>query len=130
TVVTANYGRFRRRIVLAALVAVLVVAAGVTSGVLLTHRGGAPAAAPVPGAVLPAVPAASAVLPALSTTAPRPDPQRLSAVLAPLLADPALGSGVGAQVTDVASGTVLADDAAATPATPASTAKLLTSVAV
>jgi D-alanyl-D-alanine carboxypeptidase/D-alanyl-D-alanine-endopeptidase (penicillin-binding protein 4) len=50
-------------------------------------------------------------------------------VLTPLLAAPALGSGLSAQVVDVATGQVLFDRDAADPGTPASTAKLLTGLA-
>ena len=69
------------------------------------------------------------MLASLSEDAPAPDPTVLSAELAPLLAAPALGAGVSAQVVDVATGDVLLDQDAVDPATPASTAKLLTAVA-
>ena len=59
----------------------------------------------------------------------RPPTPVLTAELAPLLAAPALGAGASAHVVDVADGTVLLDQDGAAPATPASTAKLLTAVA-
>jgi serine-type D-Ala-D-Ala carboxypeptidase/endopeptidase (penicillin-binding protein 4) len=80
-------------------------------------------------AKLPELGEAQPVLASLSEDAPVPDPTALSTELAPLLAAPALGPRVSAQVLDVASGKVLLDQAATDPATPASTAKLLTAVA-
>ncbi len=78
---------------------------------------------------LPELGDATPVLASLSEDAPAPDPDVLTGVLTPLLAAPALGAGVSAVVTDVASGDVLLDRDASDPATPASTAKLLTAVA-
>jgi D-alanyl-D-alanine carboxypeptidase/D-alanyl-D-alanine-endopeptidase (penicillin-binding protein 4) len=130
TIVTANYSRFRRRIVLGIIALVVVLAAAVTSIVVVTGRhGGAPAIA-VPGAKLPTLGDPAPVLASLSTSAPAPDPGALAAALTPLLQSSALGSSVEAEVVDVASGKTLLDRGAGTPATPASTAKLLTSVAV
>lgn len=57
------------------------------------------------------------------------DPPSLAGVLTPLLDAPTLGSGLSAQVVDVATGRVLFDRAADDPSTPASTAKLLTATA-
>ncbi|MGY1812968.1 D-alanyl-D-alanine carboxypeptidase/D-alanyl-D-alanine endopeptidase [Blastococcus sp. SYSU D00820] len=131
TTVTPKYSRFRRRLVLGVLAAFLVVVLAVGGVIWLLRDDGSGGAATeqVAGAELPDVPAAAPVLAALSSDAPQPSPQALSSVLAPLLADPALGAGVGAQVVDVASGTVLLDQDAEAPVTPASTAKLLTAVA-
>jgi D-alanyl-D-alanine carboxypeptidase/D-alanyl-D-alanine-endopeptidase (penicillin-binding protein 4) len=78
---------------------------------------------------LPDLGDAGPVLASLAVDAPVPDPAVLSAELAPLLGAPALGSGVSAEIVDVASGEVLLDRDAADPATPASTVKLLTAVA-
>jgi D-alanyl-D-alanine carboxypeptidase/D-alanyl-D-alanine-endopeptidase (penicillin-binding protein 4) len=78
---------------------------------------------------LPDLGDARPVLASLAEDAPVPDPAVLGAELAPLLGAPALGSGVSAEIVDVASGEVLLDRDAADPATPASTAKLLTAVA-
>jgi D-alanyl-D-alanine carboxypeptidase/D-alanyl-D-alanine-endopeptidase (penicillin-binding protein 4) len=64
------------------------------------------------------------------TTAPRPTPAGLRNALARVLSAPGLGSGLRARVVDVASGAVLYDRGPATPGAPASTAKLLTAVAV
>jgi serine-type D-Ala-D-Ala carboxypeptidase/endopeptidase (penicillin-binding protein 4) len=130
TVVTANYSRFRRRLVLGIVALVLVVAAVVTT-VLVVNRGDHPAAAAAAAAAdLPQITDPAPVLAALSTTAPEPVAATLQARLAPLLADPALGTGVSAEVVDAATGDVLLDQDAGAPSTPASTAKLLTSVAV
>ncbi len=71
-----------------------------------------------PGAVLPA-PASGAV----------PTSRGLDSVLAPLLAQPTLGSHVGVVVTDLATGSVLFAHGSTVPATPASSAKLATAVA-
>src|SRR5688500_793556 len=75
---------------------------------------------------LPELGDATPVLASLSEEAPAPDPAVLTGELAPLLASPVLGAGVSASVVDVAEGTVLLDRDGAAPATPASTAKLLT----
>jgi serine-type D-Ala-D-Ala carboxypeptidase/endopeptidase (penicillin-binding protein 4) len=129
TIVTANYSRFRRRIFLAVLALLVVVAAVVTSVVVVTGGDGAAPVATVPDAKLPTVGDPPPVLASLSTSAPAPNPATLAATLAPLLQSSALGSSVEAEVVDVATGKTLLDRGAGTPATPASTAKLLTSVA-
>jgi D-alanyl-D-alanine carboxypeptidase/D-alanyl-D-alanine-endopeptidase (penicillin-binding protein 4) len=131
-VVVASSHRLRRRVIGGIVVLVLLVAGGITA-LVVTHRDSGPTAttaAPVPDAQLPTVADPPPVLAALSAQAPQPTPQALARTLAPLLSASALGSGVGAQVVDVATGTVLLDQAGATPGTPASTAKLLTSAAV
>lgn len=125
--VTPKYSRLRRRLLLGTLALLLVVATGVWF-VLGQGRNGAGTDA-LAQARLPEVASPPPVLAALSSQAPAPDPTELAAELAPLLADPALGSGVEARVVDVASGGVLLDQGATTPSTPASTAKLLTAVA-
>ncbi len=105
--------------------------AGVGVGLLLTRGGGDDAAdaVSVPDAELPDLGAASPVLASLATDAPAPDPAALSSRLTPLLTAAGLGSGVSAEVVDVASGDVLLDLDAGDPAVPASTAKLLTAAA-
>ncbi|WP_233496202.1 D-alanyl-D-alanine carboxypeptidase/D-alanyl-D-alanine-endopeptidase [Geodermatophilus sp. TF02-6] len=125
TTVTPKYSRFRRRLVLGALAVVLVLAVGVW---FVVPTGGGDDAGEAE-ARLPDVPAAAPVLAALGSQAPVPDAPVLSGELAPLLAAPALGPGVAAEVVDVASGGVLLDQDADDPVTPASTAKLLTAVA-
>jgi len=121
------------------LVALCVVAALGAGAVLLATREApdpdAVAAVPsdavaVPDAELPELGEPAAALAALSTGAPTPDPAALGAALAPLLAAPALGSGLSAEVVDVATGATLLDTDADDPGTPASTAKLLTGLAV
>ncbi|MGY1689207.1 D-alanyl-D-alanine carboxypeptidase/D-alanyl-D-alanine endopeptidase [Geodermatophilus sp. SYSU D01105] len=128
--VTPKYSRFRRRLVLGTLALLLVVAA-VVWFVVAPGRGDddAPADPGVAEARLPDVEAAAPVLASLGSEAPVPDGDALTAELDPLLSAPALGAGVGAEVVDVASGEVLLDRDADQPATPASTAKLLTAVA-
>lgn len=104
----------------------------VAAGVWFVVAPGTDDAAPEVAAAearLPDVEAAGPVLAALSSEAPAPDPGVLADGLAPLLAAPALGSGVEARVVDVASGEVLLDQGSDDPSTPASTAKLLTAVA-
>jgi D-alanyl-D-alanine carboxypeptidase/D-alanyl-D-alanine-endopeptidase (penicillin-binding protein 4) len=110
---------------------VLLIAGVVGLGVLLTGGGsnsGADAVA-VPEAKLPDLGTAKPVLAALSSNAPVPDKAALTSQLTPLLAAAGLGTGVSAEVMDVATKNVLLDLAAADPATPASTAKLLTAAA-
>jgi D-alanyl-D-alanine carboxypeptidase/D-alanyl-D-alanine-endopeptidase (penicillin-binding protein 4) len=63
-------------------------------------------------------------------TAAAPTPAGVARVLAPRLADPRLGARVGVQVLDVAAGTTLLDRGGRTPATPASTSKLLAAAAL
>jgi D-alanyl-D-alanine carboxypeptidase/D-alanyl-D-alanine-endopeptidase (penicillin-binding protein 4) len=55
-----------------------------------------------------------------------PDPAKLATALRPALTDRGLAGPVGMQVRDLATGTVLFDQAADKPDVPASTAKLLT----
>jgi D-alanyl-D-alanine carboxypeptidase/D-alanyl-D-alanine-endopeptidase (penicillin-binding protein 4) len=132
TIVTANYGRFRRRLAMGVIVlVVLLVAGGIGVGALLANDSGgsASAAVAVPDAQLPDLGKATPVLASLSTDAPVPDAGVLADRLGPLLSASALGSGVSARVLDVATGDVLVDHAGAEPVTPASTAKLLTVVA-
>ena len=111
---------------------VLLLIGGVVGlGVLLTGgAGGDPTeAVAVPDAELPDLGDAAPVLASLGTDAPRPDPAVLSSQLTPLLATAGLGTGVSAEVVDVATGEVLLDLDAADPAVPASTVKLLTAAA-
>ena len=130
-VITARTGRLRRRIALGVVALLLLVGGGAYGVVrLLGDDGGSRTqAVEVPDAVLPEVSAAAPVLASLSADAPAPDPAALEARIAPLLADPALGGGVSAEVVDVATGETLLALDADSPATPASTAKLLTAVA-
>jgi D-alanyl-D-alanine carboxypeptidase/D-alanyl-D-alanine-endopeptidase (penicillin-binding protein 4) len=83
----------------------------------------------IPEAQLPDLGDAVPVLASLSADAPAPDPDVLAGQLAPLLGSAALGAGVSAEVVDVAGGDVLIGMDADDPATPASTAKLLTAAA-
>jgi serine-type D-Ala-D-Ala carboxypeptidase/endopeptidase (penicillin-binding protein 4) len=132
TIVTAKTGRFRRRIAMGVIgLVLLLIGGGVGLGLLLTGGGddGGPEAVDVPDADLPDLGEASPVLASLGTDAPAPDPTVLSSQLTPLLTAAGLGTGVSAEVVDVASGDVLLDLDAGDPAIPASTAKLLTAAA-
>jgi D-alanyl-D-alanine carboxypeptidase/D-alanyl-D-alanine-endopeptidase (penicillin-binding protein 4) len=76
-----------------------------------------------PGAVLGGTAEGSAA------SGPEPTAAGLSSALSPILSTPALGRGVGAVVADPATGRVLFAANRFTPATPASTTKLVTSAA-
>ncbi len=128
TTVTPKYSRLRRRLVLATL-ALLVAAAAGAWFVVVPDGADTPTEVAAAEARLPDVEPAGPVLEALPSEAPAPDAAVLAGELAPLLAAPALGTGVEARVVDVASGEVLLDQGSAAPSTPASTAKLLTAVA-
>ncbi|TFV71273.1 D-alanyl-D-alanine carboxypeptidase/D-alanyl-D-alanine-endopeptidase [Blastococcus sp. CT_GayMR20] len=132
TIVTAKTGRFRRRLAMGIIGLVLLLVGGVIgAGILLNSGGdgGGTEAVAVPEAELPDLGDAVPVLASLSAEAPAPDPTTLGSQVTPLLTAPGLGSGVSAEIVDVASGDVLLDLDAADPATPASTAKLLTAAA-
>ncbi|RBY94097.1 D-alanyl-D-alanine carboxypeptidase/D-alanyl-D-alanine-endopeptidase [Blastococcus sp. TBT05-19] len=131
TVITANYGRFRRRMITAVVTLVLLlVGGGIALGVTLGRDDASGTdAAPVPDARLPELGPVDPVLAGLSDDAPVPDADVLATRLTPLVTGSALGSGATAQVVDVASGEVLFDQQSDAPVTPASTAKLLTAVA-
>jgi D-alanyl-D-alanine carboxypeptidase/D-alanyl-D-alanine-endopeptidase (penicillin-binding protein 4) len=131
TVITANYGRFRRRIALAVFGLVLLLIGGGIGVAVLGDRDDASGtgAVAIPEAELPHLGDAVPVLADLPTDAPAPDPTVLSGQLTPLLTAPGLGTGVSAEVVDVATGGVLLAVDANDPAVPASTAKLLTAAA-
>ena len=80
------------------------------------------AAAVAPPAVDPAVPELDPVVPV-------PAAATVTAMAQALVADPRMGASTGVVVTDVLTGEVLVDLDGATPRTPASTAKVLTSLA-
>ena len=82
---------------------------------------------PPPGLDLPAVPAVEPVGTALPAVG-RPSPIKVQQALAPFLADPDLGPHVLASVSDLATGRTLATVGSGA-AVPASTTKLLTSLA-
>ncbi|TQN37738.1 D-alanyl-D-alanine carboxypeptidase/D-alanyl-D-alanine-endopeptidase (penicillin-binding protein 4) [Blastococcus colisei] len=109
----------------------LLIGGGVGVGLLLTGggEGDGTEAVAVPDAELPDLGEAAPVLASLGTDAPVPDPTVLSSQLTPLLTAAGLGTGVSAEVVDVATGEVLLDLDAGDPAVPASTAKLLTAAA-
>src|SRR5688500_13977694 len=117
---------------MAAIAVVLLLVGGIAwaGGLLGGGAGGATAnTVAVPEADLPDLGDAVPVLASLSADAPAPDPDVLAGQLAPLLGSAALGAGASAEVVDVATGDVLLAMDADDPATPASTAKLLTAAA-
>ena len=130
-VITARTGRLKRRIAIG-VVALVAAAGGGVYGVTQLAGDGSPSGAEtveVPDAVLPDLGAAAPVLASLPDDAPAPDPATLGSRLGPLLDAPALGSGVSAEVVDVATGETLYGLNPTSASTPASTAKLLTAVA-
>lgn len=88
-----------------------------------------PPAAPPPSPSAWAA-ADAAVAPAPSRAAPLPIAAKVSAALAPALADPRLGGRLLAEVQDPATGMLLLRQGGLTPAAPASTAKLATAAAL
>jgi D-alanyl-D-alanine carboxypeptidase/D-alanyl-D-alanine-endopeptidase (penicillin-binding protein 4) len=84
-------------------------------------------ALPLPGAVEP--PAPVEIFPAVSADGAAPTQAGLAKVLGPLLARPALGRSVSAEVVDVVTGTVVYSKDAARAVVPASSVKILTTAA-
>lgn len=84
---------------------------------------------PFPTVTLAPAPSPPAVLPDLDVAAPLPDGARLAEVTSALLADARLGTATGAVVLDAATGEVLVAADEATPRTPASTIKMVTTTA-
>ena len=107
-------------VLLAVLVVVLLVGGGVTLFVVgRDDAANTPAAVAAASAELPHLGDPTPVLAALSSDAPAPTPDALRAELTPLLASPALGTGVSAEVVDVATGDSLFDQDGGAPSTPA-----------
>jgi D-alanyl-D-alanine carboxypeptidase/D-alanyl-D-alanine-endopeptidase (penicillin-binding protein 4) len=106
-------------VVLSAVAAVVAVAAVLSSG----NSSDAQAVKPAP----PAATAKPGVVP-VADSAPKPTPDRLAALLAPLAADPNLGNVTG-RITDAATGSQLWAQGADVPMQPASTNKVLTTAA-
>jgi len=73
---------------------------------------------------------AAPVLAGLDTNAKQPSAAGLAAAIGPMLGDSGLGGRVTVSIVDVATGASLYDQNGSSPATPASTAKLLTAAAV
>ncbi|MFJ3667554.1 D-alanyl-D-alanine carboxypeptidase/D-alanyl-D-alanine-endopeptidase [Streptomyces sp. NPDC090106] len=96
------------------------------------HGGGTGTSGTAQGEPEPA-PSASSVLAGLggaaNTVKSAPDSQALAGLLAPLLKDPALGTGRGASVVDITTGKRLYGTGTGTALTPASTTKIATAVA-
>ncbi len=74
--------------------------------------------------------AGASVVPTGTATGATPLPDRVRAALASALSDPALGPSLQADVEDAASGSTLYSNDVQSPAAPASTAKLMTAVAI
>ena len=127
-------GRRMRRVVLAVLAAVLVLAVASVAVLALTGRlpdGLVADPTPTPSPTVPLDPSRSAAPDVLPTepTASGPPPALPTAALDAVLAEPSLGGSVGATVVDVASGQVDYDRDAAGARTPASVVKLATMAA-
>ncbi|MEU4239075.1 D-alanyl-D-alanine carboxypeptidase/D-alanyl-D-alanine-endopeptidase [Actinoplanes sp. NPDC026619] len=88
------------------------------------------ATTPATTAALTPDPTPSAVLAAASSGGTAPDAAKVKAALDPLMKSAALGNEVHASVLDAATGSVLYEQLADVPATPASTTKLLTAATV
>ena len=110
-------------------VVVLLIAAGAAVFVFRPAALFGPKAAASPSAVVPPAPPPSPVLAPAPSDAPVPAADAIAAALRGPLADQRLGSHVGVQVTDAATGQSLFAQNAGDPAVPASTMKLVTSVA-
>jgi D-alanyl-D-alanine carboxypeptidase/D-alanyl-D-alanine-endopeptidase (penicillin-binding protein 4) len=120
--------------VVAALAAVTVVALVLSALGRLPGQGrptaaGATSSSGSPAASLPSPPPAAAVLEPVGGTGPLPTQAGLGRVLEPLLAQPSLGTQVGAAVLDLATGRLLYGHDAAGDYSTASTTKLLTAAA-
>jgi len=107
--------------VLLVVAAVVAVAAVVTSGGRSTSDAKTVKPQPTPAQAAPGVTP-------LADTAPKPTPDKLTAVLAPFVADPNLGMFTG-RVTDAMTGAQLWAQGANVPMQPASVNKLLTTAA-
>ncbi|WP_270887228.1 D-alanyl-D-alanine carboxypeptidase/D-alanyl-D-alanine-endopeptidase [Pedococcus sp. 5OH_020] len=83
-----------------------------------------------PSVTVPTVDAAAAPLRPASASAPIPDPAAVAAHLRAVLRDPGLGPAPGVVVRDAFTGQVLLERGEDRPRVPASTAKLLTALAV
>jgi D-alanyl-D-alanine carboxypeptidase/D-alanyl-D-alanine-endopeptidase (penicillin-binding protein 4) len=121
TIVTAKTGRFRRRLAMGVIGLVLLLIGGIVGlGVLLTTGGGddATEAVTIPDAELPDLGEAAPVLASLATDAPAPVPSVLSSELTPLLTSAGLGTGVSAEVVDVAPATCSSTWTRVTPPSP------------
>ena len=131
------------RRVLAAAVALVVLVGGyatldvfdVAPGILTREAAAAPLPEPAPTGTftpspLPTPAASAAPLDEAALSAPVPAPTVLRRELADEMADPALGPSIGVTVRDAFTGAHLLDVDAARPRVPASTAKILTALAV
>lgn len=89
-----------------------------------------PTGTATPTAAVPTIDPAAQPLEPASASAPIPDPAALAKALATVVADPALRPGPGVVVRDAFTGQTLLSKDAARARVPASTAKLLTALAV
>ena len=114
------------RLLVALLAATVVGGAGAALVTLWDDRSPTPSAAPSPTGP----PVRAALLPEVQPDAPLPTTDGLQEALRVGLADPALRGGVVVSVVDAATGRPLWERAADEPLLPASTAKIVTAVAV
>lgn len=130
---TAAVHRRRRLAVGALLVALLAALTFAVAGLTGAGRDSGDPTRSIPAARTPQLPALLGPAPVLDPDAggePLPDPAVLAGVLAPELTDPRLGGRVNGRIVDVATGDVLFEQSAEQAVVPASTAKLVTALAV
>ena len=118
-----TWGRYTHAVIGVAVL--LLVAAVVAVAALLTTGNSTDAAAAKP---TPAAATANPGVVPVGVSAPEPTPDRLAAVLAPVLADPNLGDFTG-RITDAITGSQLWAKGADVPMQPASVNKTLTTAA-
>ena len=122
-------GRRRRNVrILMSLAAVLIVAVAALAIVLVQKDGPTASGSTAATSAEPSPVTATPQVAPVPDDAPMPTPAALGAVLAPLIANPALGTFTGV-VADARTGTTLWSQNPDTPMTPASTAKILTAAA-
>ncbi|PZS03019.1 MAG: D-alanyl-D-alanine carboxypeptidase/D-alanyl-D-alanine-endopeptidase [Pseudonocardiales bacterium] len=137
---TGRSNRGRRTMVLAAVIALAVLGVGSYFFVRLgdqAERGASPASPsahastshPTTAPISPAPTPPPTVLAPGAGSGPLPTSKGVLRALGARLADPRLGTGVSADVADLATGTGLLDDHATRLGQPASTAKIVTAVA-
>ncbi|MFC9514723.1 D-alanyl-D-alanine carboxypeptidase/D-alanyl-D-alanine-endopeptidase [Nocardiaceae bacterium NPDC056970] len=122
-------GRRRRNVrILMSLAAVVIVAVAALAIVLVQKDTPTASGSTATTSAEPSPVTATPQVAPVPDDAPMPTPAALGAVLAPLIANPALGTFTGV-VADARTGTTLWSQNPDTPMTPASTAKILTAAA-
>jgi D-alanyl-D-alanine carboxypeptidase/D-alanyl-D-alanine-endopeptidase (penicillin-binding protein 4) len=120
--------RWRRSTHVVIGVGVLLVVAGVVAVAGVLTSGGPPTSEAKAVTPQPALATVDPGVTPLGDSAPKPTPDRLTATLAPFVADPNLGAFTG-RVTDASTGAQLWAQGAGTPMQPASVNKVLTTAA-